>query len=297
MKISRRDLFAAGGSTAMIAMGGLGQAQSAASQTSLDLSMTPDTLGAKAREAMIDIFRKKDPTVVDRYFAESFIQHDPNLADGLVGMKSFATDVASSPAADITIYRTLVDRDFVLLHSKYEGVGRGGPVIAFDLFRFKDGKIAEHWGGQESEAPPNLSGRTQVDGPTEVLDREKTEANRTLVRTYRETVMVSLRFDRIEEFIEGAHYAQHASQIGDGIARLRDRIASVAKEGGKLYLTPRRFVAEGNFVLVLSEGDLPSGPTALYDLFRVENGKIVEHWDVLTPIPPRAQWKNPNGPF
>jgi len=259
---------------------------------------TPDTLGAEARQAMIDIFRKKDPTAVDRYFAESFVQHDPNLADGLAGMKSFATEIASSPAADITIYRTLVDGDFVLLHSKYQGVARyAGPAIAFDLFRFRDGKIVEHWGGQEHEAPPNLSGRTQVDGPTEVLDREKTEANRTLVRTYRETVMVSLRFDRIEEFIEDSHYAQHASQIGDGIARLRDRIASVAKEGGKLYLTPRRFVAEGNFVLVLSEGDLPSGPTALYDLFRVENGKIVEHWDVLTPIPPRDQWKNPNGPF
>jgi len=220
---------------------------------------------------MIDIFRKKDPTAVDRYFAESFIQHDPNITDGFAGMKSFAADVASSPAADITIYRTLVDGDFVLLHSRYDGVGRyGAPVIAFDLFRFEDGKIVEHWGGQEPETPPNLSGRTQVDGPTEVLDREKTEANRTLVRTYRETVMVSLRFDRIEEFIEGAHYAQHASKIGDGIARLRDRIASVAKEGGQLFLTPRRFVAEGNFVLVLTEGDLPSGPTALYDLFRVQ---------------------------
>src|SRR5712671_1990716 len=259
---------------------------------------TSDTLGVDARQAMIDIFRKKDPTAVDRYFAESFVQHDPNLADGLAGMKSFATEIASSPAADITIYRTLVDGDFVLLHSKYQGVARyAGPAIAFDLFRFKDGKIVEHWGGQEHEAPPNLSGRTQVDGPTEVLDREKTEANRTLVRTYRETVMVSLRYDRIEEFIEDSHYAQHASQIGDGIARLRDRIASVAKEGGQLHLAPRRFVADGNFVLVLSEGDLPSGPTALYDLFRVENGKIVEHWDVLAPIPPRDQWKNPNEPF
>src|SRR6267154_2517028 len=280
MKVSRRNLLAAGGSTAMIAMVGSATSslsQSAATQTSLDLRTTSDTLGANARQAMIEIFRKKDPTAIDQ---------------------SFAAEVASSAAADITIYRTLVDGDFVLLHSRYEGVGRyAGPAIAFDLFRFKDGKIAEHWGGQESEAPPNLSGRTQVDGPTEVLDREKTEANRTLVRTYRETVMVSLRFDRIEEFIEDSHYAQHASQIGDGIARLRDRIASVAKEGGKLYLTPRRFMAEGNFVLVLSEGDLPSGPTALYDLFRVENGKIVEHWDVLTPIPPRDQWKNSNGPF
>ena len=301
MKISRRNLFAAGGSTAMIAMVGSASsslAQSAASQTSLDLSTTPDTLGAKARKAMIDIFRKKDATAVDRHFGESFIQHDPTLADGLAGMNCFAAEVASAPAADITIYRTLVDGDFVLLHSRYEGVGRyGASAIAFDLFPFEDGKIIEHWGGQEPEAPPNLSGRTQVDGPTEVLDREKTEANRTLVWTYRETVMVSLRFDRIEEFIEGAHYAQHASKIGDGIARLRDRIASVAKEGGRLYLTPRRFLAVGNFVLVLTEGDLPSGPTALYDLFRIENGKIVEHWDVLTPIPPRDQWKNSNGPF
>ncbi len=259
---------------------------------------TSDTLGANARQAMIDIFRRKDATAVDRYFAESFIQHDPNLADGLAGMKSLAGEVASSPSTDITIWRTLVDGDFVLLHSRYEGVGRyGGSAIAFDLFRFRNGKIVEHWGAQEPEAPPNLSGRTQVDGPTEVVDHEKTETNRSLVRTYRETVMVSLRFDRIEEFIDGARYAQHASKIGDGIARLRERIASVAKEGGRLSLAPRRFVAEGNFVLVLTEGDLPSGPTALYDLFRVENGKIVEHWDVLTPIPPRDQWKNSNGPF
>jgi predicted SnoaL-like aldol condensation-catalyzing enzyme len=257
-----------------------------------------DGLGANARQAMIDIFRRKDITAVDRYFAPSFVQHDPGVADGLAGMKSFAAEIAGSPAPDITIYRTLVDGNFVLLHSKYQGVARyAGPAIAFDLFRFENGKIAEHWGGQESEAPPNLSGRTQLDGPTEVSDREKTEANRTLVRTYRETVMVALRFDRIEDFITGDHYAQHASKIGDGIARLRDRIASVAKEGGKLDLTPRRFVADGNFVMVLSEGDLPTGPTALYDLFRVDNGKIVEHWDVLTPIPPRDQWKNANGPF
>ena len=255
-------------------------------------------LAAKAQETMVQIFRNRDTTAVDRFFAEPFIQHDPTIGDGLAGMRAFADEVAKSPASDITIYRTLVDGDLVLLHSKSQGrKDFNGPAIAFDLFRFDGDKIVEHWGGQEAEAPPNPSGRTQVDGPTAVLDRDKTEANRALVRTYRETVMVALRFDRIEEFVVDAHYAQHASKIGDGIARLRDRIARVAKEGGQLYLTPRRFVAEGNFVLVLSEGDLPTGPTALYDLFRVESGKIVEHWDVLTPIPPRDQWKNANGPF
>jgi predicted SnoaL-like aldol condensation-catalyzing enzyme len=289
----QKGLAAAAVATSLATLSGVASAQS--QERTLSVS---DALGATARQAMIDIFRSKDVTAVDRYFGGSFMQHDPTLADGLAGMKSFAAEVASSATADIEIYRTLVDGNLVLLHSRYEGAGRyGGPVIAFDLFRFDAGKIVEHWGGQEPEAPPNLSGRTQVDGPTVVLDREKTEINRTLVRTYRQTVMVDLRFDRIEEFIEGSHYAQHSSKIGDGIARLRDRIASVAKQGGQLYLTPRRFVADGNFVLVLTEGDLPSGQTALYDLFRIEDGKIVEHWDVLAPIPPHDQWKNANGPF
>ena len=53
-------------------------------------------------------------------------------------------------------------------------------MVAFDLFRFKDGKIVEHWGGQEPQAPPNPSGHTQVDGPTDIADREKTEENREL---------------------------------------------------------------------------------------------------------------------
>ena len=68
-----------------------------------------DALGANARQVLIDIFRKKDVTAVDRNFSKSLIHHDPNLADGIDGMTSFAADVASSPAADITIYRTLAD--------------------------------------------------------------------------------------------------------------------------------------------------------------------------------------------
>jgi NAD/NADP transhydrogenase alpha subunit len=65
---------------------------------------TSDALGANARQAMIDIFRKKDVTAVDRNFGRSFTQHDPTLVDGYAGMKSFAAEIASSPASDITIY-------------------------------------------------------------------------------------------------------------------------------------------------------------------------------------------------
>jgi predicted SnoaL-like aldol condensation-catalyzing enzyme len=254
--------------------------------------------GATAREAMTSIFDRKDPSAVDRFFADPFLQHDPNVSDGLAGMRQYAAEIAASPQAKIKIYRTLEDGDLVLLHSKYEGLNvHGASLVDFDLFRFKDGKIVEHWGGQEPEAPPNPSGRTQVDGPTDVADRDKTEQNRELVRAFKETVTVQLKFDQVGRFIQDGNYAQHASKVGDGIARMKSRVADVVKPSRTPVLNPRRYVADGNFVLALIEANAEGGPTANYDLFRVENGRIVEHWDVLSRIPPREQWKNSNGPY
>ena len=151
-------------------------------------------------------------------------------------------------------------------------------------------------GGQTLEAAPNPSGHTQLDGPTVVVDRERTEANRTLVRNFKQVVTVELRFDRADEFIETDHYLQHASKVSDGGAQLKARVSGVVKPGAAQVLIPRRYIAEGNFVLALVESRTEP-PTANYDLFRVANGKIVEHWDVLSVIPPQNQWKNTNGPF
>jgi predicted SnoaL-like aldol condensation-catalyzing enzyme len=254
-------------------------------------------LGATARQVMIEIFRNRDATAIDRFFSDSFVQHDPNILDGTAGLKAFVAEVANSPTSNVTIYRTVVDGDLVMLHSKYQSLpGFSGPVIAFDLFRFKNGRIVEHWGGQTPEADPNPSGHTQVDGPTAVVDRERTEANRNLVRTFKQVVTVELHFDRVDEFIDRGHYVQHASKVGDGVARMKARVSDVVKPGATQVLVPRRYVAEGNFVLAIVEAHTEP-PTANYDLFRVENGKIAEHWDVLSVIPPHNQWKNANGPF
>jgi predicted SnoaL-like aldol condensation-catalyzing enzyme len=254
-------------------------------------------LGATARQATIAIFRDRDSAVIDRFFSELFVQHDPNIGDGLPGLRAFVAELANSSATNVTIYRTVVDGDIVMLHSKYEGwPGFSGPVIAFDLFRFKDGKIVEHWGGQSLETGPNPSGHTQLDGPTAVVDRNQTETNRTLVRNFKQVVTVELRFDRVDEFIDGDHYVQHASKVGDGTARMKARVSQVEKPGETPVLIPRRYVADGNFVLCLVEARTEP-PTANYDLFRVKNGRIAEHWDVLSVVPPENRWKNTNGPF
>jgi predicted SnoaL-like aldol condensation-catalyzing enzyme len=259
----------------------------------------PDTsdLAAMAQQATIAIFRDRDSTAIDRFFSEPFVQHDPNIGDGLPGLRAFVTGLANSPTTNVTIYRTVVDGDIVMLHSRYEGwPDFSEPVIAFDLFRFKDGKIVEHWGGQTPETGPNPSGHTQLDGPTAVVDGKQTEVNRTVVRNFKQAITVELRFDRLDEFIDGDRYIQHASKVGDGTARMKARVSEVEKPGDAPVLIPRRYIAEGNFVLCLVEARTEP-PTANYDLFRVENGRIAEHWDVLSVIPPQNRWKNSNGPY
>jgi predicted SnoaL-like aldol condensation-catalyzing enzyme len=63
------------------------------------------------------------------------------------------------------------------------------------------------------------------------------------------------------------------------------------------YNRIHKVLGEGNFVLVVSEGSFGGRQTSFYDLFRVEKGKIAEHWDTIETIPPREQWKNSNGKF
>src|SRR6267142_1639594 len=151
--------------------------------------------------------------------------------------------------------------------------------------------------------------RTLVDGQhvllhssTQPLDRSNNAAKVAfeLFRLFKELVTVELRYDLIEKFIDDANYAQHASKVGDGIARLRKRIAEVAQQASD-ESTPvmklRRYLAEGNFVFCLVEARSGTLHNANWDLFRLENLKLVEHWDIISAIPPREAWKNNTGPF
>jgi predicted SnoaL-like aldol condensation-catalyzing enzyme len=74
--------------------------------------------------------------------------------------------------------------------------------------------------------------------------------------------------------------------------------AAAARAGVELkYEKIHLLLGEGNFVFEVSEGSIGSKPTALFDLFRVENGKLAEHWDTVATIPDRSTWKNANGKF
>lgn len=226
---------------------------------------------------------------------DKYIQHNLGGADGLAG---FAALLKALPkdSAKVNTVRVFQDGDFVFAHTDYNFFG---PKIGFDVFRFENGKIVEHWDNlQETAAKPNPSGRSMIDGPNAVKDLDKTTVNKKLVSAFVDDVLVNGRMDRLAGYFDGDKYYQHNPQIADGLSGLGDALQAMAKAGVTMkYAKVHKVLGEGNFVLVLSEGEFAGKPSAFYDLFRVENAKIVEHWDTIETIPPRAEWKNSNGKF
>ena len=81
-------------------------------------------------------------------------------------------------------------------------------------------------------------------------------------------------------------YVQHNPRIPDTLSGLREAFASFAQEGTGYVLTRRhRTVADGEFVLTVYEGTSGGDPVIFYDLWRIEDGLIAEHWDVISEIP------------
>ena len=227
--------------------------------------------------------------------AEAYRQHNLGVADGVEG---FAQALAALPAgsARVDTARVFRDGDFVFAHTDYDFFG---PKIGFDLFRFEDGLIVEHWDNLQETAPElNPSGRSMIDGPTTASDLDATAANKALVRRFVETVLMAGDTSGLAEMVSATQYDQHNPQIADGLDGLGAALAAFAEQGIVMaYDKIHGVFGEGNFVLTVSEGSLGGAPTSFYDRFRLEDGLIVEHWDVIEPIAPPDQRAHDNGKF
>ncbi len=245
--------------------------------------------------ALLNSIETGDQTAVGYVNAEKYTQHNLSVGDGLAGFGE-VLQALPKDSAKVKVVRSFEDGDYVFTHTDYNFFG---PKVGFDLFRFNDGLIVEHWDNLDVKAEkPNPSGHTQIDGTTKVSDIDKTEVNKALVKNFVETILMKGEMDKIANFIDGENYIQHNVAIADGLSGLGQALEAMAKQGIKMVYTKNyKVLGEGNFVLSISEGQFGGKDTSFYDLFRVENGKIVEHWDIIESIIPKDQWKNTNGKF
>ncbi len=245
--------------------------------------------------ALLNSIQTGDQTAVSYVHPTRYTQHNLSVGDGLAGFGAVLQALPKG-SAKVNVVRSFQDGDYVFTHTDYNFFG---PKIGFDVFRFEDGLIVEHWDNlTEKATAPNPSGHTQLDGPTTIQDLDKTQSNKALVQSFIQTILAKGEMDKIGNYIDGNNYIQHNTAIADGLSGLSQALEAMAKQDITMaYTTIHKVLGEGNFVLSISEGTFANQPTSFYDLFRVQEGKIVEHWDVIETIIPKDEWKNTNGKF
>lgn len=232
-----------------------------------------------------------DPEAVKVVKEDKYIQHNPLTKEGNIGLAELFKRLAKT-SPKVEIVRIFEDGDFVFAHTDYDF---NVVEIGFEVFRFEDGFAVEHWDNLQTKVDqPNPSGHTMIDGTTEISDLEKTEENRALVRTFLESVLLDRNFDRLKEFVAQEGYIEHNPSMGDGLEALQEELTS---NPSRDYQKIHRILAEGNFVLSVCEGLKEGTHASYYDLFRIADGKMMEHWDTFEEVPPKSEWVNDNGKF
>lgn len=235
-----------------------------------------------------------DEAVVTVVNESKYIQHNPQTHEGSEGLAALFKRL-SKTSPRVNIVRIFEDGDYVFAHTEYDFANSN---IGFEIFRFEGDQAVEHWDNIQRRQGPNPSDHSMVDGPTGIADINLTEVNRELVRSFVDDVLVNRQLEKLEDYISNEHFTQHNPLIADGSLALRKALEATTEKGHLIkYKRNHRILAQGDFVLSVSEGSYSGDHSAFFDLFRVSGNKLVEHWDTIEAIPAQAEWKNDNGKF
>ena len=232
---------------------------------------------------------KQDVETMRKFANADYIQHNPFVPTGLepfIGLLPVLKEHGTY-AENVRLFQ---DGNYVFMHNIWKNAKPFGAdeMVAFDIIRVdKNGKVAEHWDAMTVVVRETASGRSQTDGPTTLVDLDKTDANKALAVALIEDVLMGKNPSKISEYISSEEYSQHNPQIKDGLSGIVDAVQYLTSQNNMFkYTKIHKVLGEGNFVLTVSEGEWNGGKKhVFYDLFRMKAGKIVEHWDVIQAIP------------
>lgn len=245
-------------------------------------------------EALLKSIETGDPGSVAVVNEAKYVQHNPQTHEGSEGLAALFKRLSKTEPR-VNMVRGFQDGEFVFAHMEYDFASR---KICFEVFRFEDGQAVEHWDNIQPRLEPDQSGQSMVDGPTEALDLGLTESNRAIIHSFVQTVLVDGQLERLTEFVDENTFVEHNPRLANNVSCLRSALEA-QNNGTRVidYHKIHRVLAQGNFVLCVSEGNFDGAHTSFYDLFRLANNKVVEHWDTTEKIAPQSEWKNNNDKF
>jgi len=219
------------------------------------------------------IIRDLDLTLVDTYIKEDYIQHSPTVKtgrEGILGMLSFLKKLPKpAELSPSPIIRAIADGDFVAVHLDVKFMGKRMAVI--DLYRLENGQLAEHWDAGQLQPEYENTAITMTNGITVIEDTADAGHNKKIIKKFYEEVLTPSNLSQATGYLTPA-FIEHNALSG-----LLD--AQYAE------INVHRTIAEGNFVLTQCECKRHDKTIAQYNIFKIEDDKIAEHWSVEQEVP------------
>ncbi|MFI0411632.1 ester cyclase [Actinomadura sp. 3N508] len=251
-----------------------------------------------------DVHNQGRTELIPKYYADHLKEHDPRVG---ADISEFWRDFRSVFSdLEVTVGLSLADQDHVMSFFTWTGVHREDDsrelkLYTSELFRLRDDKVVEHGAVVdycelgEFGLAPRRSGHPSSDLLRgEHLSEEKANA-RVVLAAYRE-VMTQHLLHRADDFYE-KDYVHHNFQmpaVPSGIEAFKDYFAGNFERYPDLSVTVDHILARSDHVMVFAtwrgtftgytQGRHPTGKRLRMrtsDLFRLENLKVVEHWEVV----------------
>jgi predicted SnoaL-like aldol condensation-catalyzing enzyme len=109
-----------------------------------------ETNKALVLEAFDTLFNKRDYKAAERFWSPNYIQHSAHIPPGRQGLFNLIKN--APPELRYEHHVILADKEFVIVHGRFSGLGRPRSWIAADIVRIADGVLAEHWDVLQDEA-------------------------------------------------------------------------------------------------------------------------------------------------
>lgn len=221
-----------------------------------------------------------DIAFAEQLIADTYIQHSSGLKPGKAGMLEALNLMKQmpKPASTATPFmRLIAEDDYVVTNLSFEWGGKQKVVV--DLFRFENDQVAEHWDAVQDQPETTANGNAMMNGPLPAEDKTLTAINRKIAVEFYQRIFINKQVQTLPEFV-AADLVQHNPDIANGLFGLHTYVSSDALSISKIHRT----VSEGDFVVIQAEGQLAAEPTMVYEIFRLDQGKIVEQWTVKSKL-------------
>ena len=233
-----------------------------------------------------DVINGLNSGLVTSVYAEDFIQHNPDISEGITGQEAYFVEMTTNkPNYIATIKHIVADGDYVAVHWHYgddvENEYVGSALI--DLYKLADSLIIEHWDVSMTPKINTASGNSVFSDlyiyPENTLPNNNADIeneNNVMVTTFYLDLFNNQKLSLIDELVD-PNYLQHNFWVPNGSSALENFVSGGGTGGLSIFLT----LAEGDMVWTFSGAG--AGNLATVDLWRVDNNvnKIVEHWDVF----------------